>query len=145
MLSSSHHKDPDEDAAVHTGRISDAIFGKAIEDFTSVLDEFKNNLLLAHWPHKGTLIALLRYGRIIGDLGDGIEDQVDYDLDWMVEGDSEEKWFLFDVAHRPFDWQWVAWVLLSCTSNGRRRNLGDLTPWLHSFDMRTRRKLWNRS
>ena len=94
VLSSSHHKDPDEDAAVHTGRISDAIFGKAIEDFTSVLDEFKNNLLLAHWPHKGTLIALLRYGRIIGDLGDGIEDQVDYDLDWMVEGDSEEKWFL---------------------------------------------------
>lgn len=49
------------------------------------------------WPLGGTLIGLLRYGRVYGHLSDGKLDLVDDDIDFLVVLSSARQWLEFCV------------------------------------------------
>jgi len=46
-----------------------------------------------YWPTQGTLVALMRYGAMMGRLSKGKVDVVDHDMDFMVRVEHLEHWF----------------------------------------------------
>merc|ERR1712154_218987 len=66
--------------------------GEQRSAFQTVTSVF-NDLGLVYFASGGTLIALLRYGEMIGELSDGKFDVVDRDMDWMVRVTGLQNWF----------------------------------------------------
>eukprot|EP00927_Polykrikos_kofoidii_P049625 TRINITY_DN43663_c0_g1_i1.p1 TRINITY_DN43663_c0_g1~~TRINITY_DN43663_c0_g1_i1.p1 ORF type:complete len:814 (-),score=68.70 TRINITY_DN43663_c0_g1_i1:37-2478(-) len=59
---------------------------------TLAVAELLSNCNATFWPLQGTLVALLRYGAMVGSLADGKEDAVDYDLEFAVEVANYGDW-----------------------------------------------------
>eukprot|EP00928_Gymnodinium_smaydae_P089013 TRINITY_DN73027_c0_g1_i1.p1 TRINITY_DN73027_c0_g1~~TRINITY_DN73027_c0_g1_i1.p1 ORF type:complete len:689 (-),score=33.24 TRINITY_DN73027_c0_g1_i1:443-2389(-) len=73
-------------------------------------DMVDGGTILGFWPIKGTLIALLRYGQIWSYVDDTHMDCVDWDIDWIVEVESLEKFYAFAESASQFlsslpDWE----------------------------------------
>ncbi|CAE7499136.1 unnamed protein product [Symbiodinium natans] len=63
---------------------------EALRDCLAVLERAK----VQHFPTGGTLVGLVRYGELQGQLSGGKVDVVDRDMDWMVRAESLDAWFL---------------------------------------------------
>ncbi|CAE8610962.1 unnamed protein product [Polarella glacialis] len=113
--------------ALYDPQLADQFFRTALEDTIFVLRACKANF----FPDGGTLIALLRYGALSGDLGRGVVDLVDKDIDIQVLVQTQEEFeTISQCVHNQLNDLNKGWRCIPEPIKGYKPE-PDWSPWLY--------------